>query len=345
MFGSRGAGVPPAKIRRTTKIRRTKRRGQSLIEFAVVALVTYLLLAAIITFGFYFYAAQGSQSTVDVLARELSRSPLPAAGIEQFDVLYSDPATLPADAQESVRQFRRRVFDHHYLVLAQSDVLDAVNGGWNQSFVSQLPLVNQQILPLMINDQIGGTRYFRYPGAVYEDNNPSDNPAAPESVGLLVRIPIVSGRGEFGIETISWLPVVEPILAANALGEPVDPFAINADVLQPGMVALRLNYPAQSSVMSSFRRNEAADDYPFEATIGSPNAADDAAVTDSGGPWLPEGPLVASDFEFGPYSGSYSLGKQAAFGSPNFVGTATGVRPFRRVISAQAVYRREVFES
>jgi Flp pilus assembly protein TadG len=35
------------------------RSGQSLVEFAVVALVLYMLLAAILTFGHALYVAQG----------------------------------------------------------------------------------------------------------------------------------------------------------------------------------------------------------------------------------------------------------------------------------------------
>jgi hypothetical protein len=333
------AVVSPVKCQR-----RARRRGQSLIEFALVALVTYMLLAAIVTFGFYFYAAQGSQTTVDFLARELSRSPLPAAKVALIDVFYTDPAgtqstgaTLTPAEQDAVRQFRQRVFDPHYLVLAQSDVLDEANGGLDQSFVGGLPIVNQQLIPLMLSDRIGGTMYFRYPGAIYQDTNAADDPSAPPTTGLLVRIPVVSSRSATGVETVSWVPVVEPILDAGDN----DPFPINAAGAQQGLVALRLNYPAQSGAMTGFRANPAG---PFEPTIGNPNAADDASVTNSGSQWAPDGPLVASDHEFGAHTGPYGLGKQAAFASPQFIGDATGVRPFRRVISAQAIYRREVFE-
>ena len=57
------------------------RRGQALVEFAVVCLAVYLLLAAILTFGQWLYSAQGLQQAVDVAAREISRTPLPAAQI------------------------------------------------------------------------------------------------------------------------------------------------------------------------------------------------------------------------------------------------------------------------
>ncbi|MEZ6090001.1 MAG: pilus assembly protein [Pirellulaceae bacterium] len=42
------------------------RSGQSLVEFAVVALVLYMLLAAILTFGHALYVAQGLQGAVDL---------------------------------------------------------------------------------------------------------------------------------------------------------------------------------------------------------------------------------------------------------------------------------------
>ena len=44
-----------------------------------MCLAVYLLLAAILTFGQWLYSAQGLQQAVDVAAREISRTPLPAA--------------------------------------------------------------------------------------------------------------------------------------------------------------------------------------------------------------------------------------------------------------------------
>ena len=54
------------------------RSGQSLVEFAVVALVMHMMLAAILTFGHTLYVAQGLQTAADLGAREISRTPLPA---------------------------------------------------------------------------------------------------------------------------------------------------------------------------------------------------------------------------------------------------------------------------
>ena len=49
--------------------RHVNRRGQSLVEFAVVALVVYMLLAAILTFGQLLYCSQGIQQAADVAAQ------------------------------------------------------------------------------------------------------------------------------------------------------------------------------------------------------------------------------------------------------------------------------------
>ena len=62
------------------------RRGQSLVEFAVVSLVVYMLLAAILTFGQMLYSAQTLQQAVDIAAREISRTPLPPTA-DLMDVL------------------------------------------------------------------------------------------------------------------------------------------------------------------------------------------------------------------------------------------------------------------
>src|ERR1700676_5345696 len=57
----------------------TQRKGQLLMEFAFIALILYLLLAGIIDFGRAMFAAQVIQQAVDTSARELSRTPMPAA--------------------------------------------------------------------------------------------------------------------------------------------------------------------------------------------------------------------------------------------------------------------------
>jgi hypothetical protein len=296
------------------------------VEFALIAFVMYLLFAAVVTFGHALFSAQGIQQAADLAAREISRTPLSVASNYTLEyVLYDSAAT--ADPQ--VVEMRRRVFDEHYLVLN----LDTLGGRATlQDLIADLPIVNQQLVPLMISDTVGGTRVLRYPGAVFVDNSaPTLDPPAS---GFLVAIPLVRGRASDGNETIDWVRVIEEIESPSN----PDPFLITSP--ERGLVALRVNYPFQSSAMSSFRPNPAG---PFEPTIGEPNVADDAGVTvvDQDG-FTPTGTPTASDFEFGAYSGTFGLGRQAGFGSPQLAGSS-GVRPYNRLITAQAIYRREVF--
>ena len=77
---------PPAK---SDLLGQRDRRGQALVEFAIVALVVYLLLGGILTFGQLFYEGQTVQQAADVAAREISRTPLSATA-NLMDVLYSN---------------------------------------------------------------------------------------------------------------------------------------------------------------------------------------------------------------------------------------------------------------
>jgi hypothetical protein len=163
---------------------------------------------------------------------------------------------------------------------------------------------------------------IRYPGALLSD--------ATTPTGYTVGIPLVVSRGANGGKTIRWVPVVEEIESDTN----PDPFSIESDAR--GMVALRINYPFQSASMSSFRPNAAG---AFEPNLGNPNLADDGSVTElnsgdrPGG--LVGGSLSGGGLYGGTYAGTYGMGAQGALGQT--------VRPFRRVISAQAIYRREVF--
>lgn len=301
---------------RLSRCRPHARRGSVLVEFALVSLAFYLLLAAILTFGFMLYAAQGTQQAVDFAAREISRLPLPA------NITLEDALKL-----EMVRD---KVFDEHYLVLN----FDTLHGESTlQDLIAKLPQVNQQLVPLMISDRIGGTRVLRYPGAVFNDADGSDDPADPPASGWLVRVPLITGRNADDTESsIRFVPVLEPVVTAENPDE--DPFSITS--AHRGLVALRVNYPFQSAVMSGFRANDAG---PFEPTIGRPIPADDGGIAVEGDQ---PGSGVASDNEFGPYTGAFGLGQQAAMGSEPLT-ESRHVRPFRSVIASQAVYRREVF--
>ena len=220
-----------------------------------------------------------------------------------------------------------------------------------QKSVAEWPVLNQQLYPLMFLDKLpDGTAVLRYPGTLIQD---------PErEAGYTVRIPLLDSTGT----QITWVEVVEEVDTEDRfIGEPVppentshrgtnpDPFILTAaDPNNPnkpiGLVALRINYPFQAAAMSAYR--------PSAAGIFEPNAGNVIENTDSGYTEMnsPRGnlsgrPLVddqgtadtSDDVYTGPYGGSYGLGAQGAWGKT--------VRPFRRVISAQAIYRREVFSS
>ena len=296
------------------------RRGQALVEFAVVSLVIYMLLAAILTFGHALYVAQGLQSAADLAAREISRTPLPAdATLEE---VLTDGSLADIYSPDYL------VFDLDTLGPGQSFFQDVVPG-W--------PVLNQQLATLMIGDRpdFDGNgspdrNFLRYPGALLEDSN--------TPTGYTVGIPIVTSRAEGGAETIRWVPVVEEIDSDDS----PDPFQISSP--QRGLVALRINFPFQSASMSSFRPNPEGQ---FESSLGSPNAADDGEVSelntnDRSGD-LTGAPLAGDSIYSGTYGGQYGLGAQGALGSQSLT-EGKPVRPYRRVISAQAIYRREVFE-
>ena len=291
--------------RRRSFMRRS-RAGQSLVEFAVVALVLYMLLAAILTFGHTLYVAQGLQSAADLAAREISRTPLPAA--INFETALSNGSLNAIYSEDFL------VFDLDTLPAGDSFFTDVIPS-W--------PILNQQLATVMIVDRpiINGTqrRLLRYPGALLTDPN--------TPTGLTVGIPLVTSRGTTGAETIRWVPVVEEIENADNM----DPFNIN----NGGIVALRINCPVQSAAMSSFRPNALGQ---FEPTLGQPNLADDGSVTElNTAPGdLTGAPLVSGNLFAGTYGGQYGLGAQGALGQT--------VRPYRRVITAQAIYRREVFQ-
>lgn len=344
------------------------RRGQSLVEFAVVALVVYMLLAAILTFGHALYVAQGLQTAADLGSREISRTPLPP------NITLDNPANDPEPGALHHDDVRRRIFDEAFLVIDLNAFYGAPGVGPGPNFfqdaVPQMPLLNQQLATLMIVDRPDAdTWLLRYPGALLNRTTalaPPSGAPYPDWVATqyAVGIPVVTSRGPppvlpgphvvGGFETIRWVPIVEEIDSEDSPGDDTqpnpDPFrVVQVDQVNfidhRGIVALRINFPFQSSTMSSFRPNPEG---PFEPTIGFPNAADDGEVTelnpgDRPGD-LTGAPLRNGQRFAGTYGGQYGLGAQGAMGSEYLTG-GRPVRPYRRVISAQAIYRREVFSN
>ncbi len=293
----------------TQKRRQGAQHGGVLIEFALLSLVFYVLVALVVDMGRMIFSAQVLQDAARVAARELSLTPLPAA--MSFDEALDDPTV------------KAQVFDTSLLVI---DLDMFADDPAFQAFLDQLPLVNKMLRPLMIFDQVeieGATRrLLRFPGALLND------PTTPS--GLTVGIPRVESRGENGVETIRWIPVLEEI--PNGSFSLVAPDALNPPP-QRGLVAVRLNYPFQAVTLSGFQQ---APGGMFEANLENRIQADDANVDDSANNPVSGTPFADGDLPtVGPYGGRFGLGGQLAFGGET-------LRPFRKLLSAQAISRREV---
>ncbi len=311
------------------RFRPQSRSGQSLVEFAVVALVMYMLLAAIVTFGHMLYVAQGLQSAADLAAREISRTPLPVT------LVSLDDDNTPGSGALSAEDVRSRIYDDAYLVFDLDRFYDAnPRGSVFTDIVPSLPLLNQQLVTMMIVDRpiVDGVRRWllRYPGALMTRNEAATAPSGRSYESwvedkLTVGIPLLDSAGG-----LRWVGVVEEIESPDG-----DPFNV-ANPRTQGIVALRMNYPFQSAAMSSFRRDRTDPQYPFESTVGRWNLSESipAATSAPGGTPINQ-PIDRDPNNSQTFGGNLGFGVQGAFGS--------AVRPYRRVISAQAIYRREIF--
>jgi len=101
-----------------------------------------------------------------------------------------------------------------------------------------------------------------------------------------------------------------------------------------GLAAVRVNYPYQAATLSAFRPSAPTAIDPIPPNVANFIVAEDGSVSQVGdAPGTPIDDGAAT----GAYAGAYGLGRQFALAGRT-------VRPFRKLISAQAVYRREVVE-
>lgn len=284
-------------------------RGQALLEFALVFLGLYLVMSATIEFGRLFFIAQMLQDVARAGARELALAPLPAS----------------ATFEQGVAATTDRVFDPSQLSI---DLAAFPNPGDLDTHFASLPLVNRMLRPAMIFETLtvegNDCRLLRYPGALLRQ-------AGATGCDFTVGIPRVTARGVDGVETIEWLPVVEEV-RPDAADPATGPFSVTSAGPERGLVALRINYPYQAAMLSGFQGNPAGF---AEPNLSFRIVADDGAVTELAAP--PGGAaILPDDGRAGTYAGSFGLGSQLAF--------AQDLRPFRKLISGQAMFRREVFQ-
>jgi hypothetical protein len=315
-----------ASLRPVSRATPQRRRGQAVLEFALIAIVLYLLMATIIEFGRLLHGSQTVQTIVDQAAREVSRVPL--SSTTTFAAALTDPRV-------------QAIYSEDYLAIDLTAWTDSSQTllGFLQSQTPSVPLVNQAMLPLMFVDSVGGKPLLRFPGALVTSST------APS--GYTVKVPIVTANSPpGGPESIEWHDVLEEVQDSSGNG----PFSVawidssGTNPLPGGMVALRLNYAFEAATMAGYQAQPLDANGETVPNLSYPIVADDGAVTavnspNGGGspvsPDLPPPDEQSGAAYAGPYGGTYGLGEMGL--------QLQTVRPFRKVISAQAIFRREVF--
>ena len=318
-----------------------RRSGQALLEFAVLIPLFLILIGVTISFGLFFYQGNVLQQAVDVAAQEISR--MPFAPTMELGLGRLDKCNL-SDLACQTDEFKNQIYDEKHLVILDS-MWDASTsfGGDFQAYVATLPLLNRLLIPVMIRDNLG--EMTRYPGALVTN----------DAGELTVLIPIVAynyngvidGFYCSGETILEWVAPVEEIrvdhdddgstpnegpfrLVSNSeSGSDIESFT-------RGMVAIRINYPAQSTALIN-RTDIPSSSNPDGVRGQVIVVANDQAMTDgnTGCYSLVVDGLPDAGSSADPFGGRYGLGS---------LGVLKGnVRPFRKVMTFQAIYRREVF--
>ncbi len=213
--------------------RTARNSGQAMVEFAIVAIALYLLIAGILTFGRMFFAAQVLQQASDVFAKELSETPLPPDATLYGTASASETVT-PAALQDPT--VVANVFDQTKLSFNITPWMNNSQGLTLLQYLEQngpLPIVNRLLVPLMIIEQQNGVTTLTYPGIQLDANGNYDIPLL-SSTGTVQMIPVVEAAGS---------PDCFPLQAtSNAAG------TLSAT---GGIAAVRLNYAFQSEWLSA----------------------------------------------------------------------------------------------
>jgi hypothetical protein len=279
-------------------------------EFAILALVLWLLVAGALELGRALAVSQVLQSTARAATRELALAELPAA--LTFDEALRAAGVYDPDSL---------AFD---LDLLRSPACAASLGvdpsEAEEAYFAQLPLANRMLLPVMIRETAvvdGSTReLLRYPGALLR----AASHVSPCASGLTVGVPELED-GE-----VRWVEPIAELAGSRFAFDPVDP-------THSGVVGLRIAYPFHAVGLSNWLRDDAASQAEGRE-VRRPESADDAALSESNPSARPGEPLEDLG-RAGPYAGRFGLGRQLVLGRE--------VRPFRRLLRAQASARRELF--
>ena len=290
-------------------------------------LALWLIAAATLDLGRAFAATHVLQNAARTAARELALRDAP----------------WDADFETALG----RVFDSDYLVVEMECLeREARNSGRNvQAQLAHLLgvhglLLNQMLRPLMIFEQVsvGGQpqRLLRYPGALLSSGQPPRSGRLCAATEFSVGVPQINRTASR--------------IVMHAVVEELQPgaFSLEGGTAQvpAGTVSMRLHYPFQAVGLTSWRlvgglnRAERANEVDGFQIQWTELGEDEASTIGALDARDADGELQA--YAVGPrgtipvYAGRLGLGFQGVFGQ--------NVRPFRRVITAQAVAPREVIE-
>ncbi|GJL55152.1 MAG: pilus biosynthesis protein TadE [Nitrospirales bacterium] len=281
-------------------------RGSVLVEFSLIAVALSLLIAFIVDVARMVFVSQLLQETARVAARELALIPLPPA--LTFEQALRHPLV------------KRRIYDPAALVIDMDQFQDSHR---LEKFLDGLPIVNRMLRPLMIAESItfaGETRtVLRFPGVVVHEHT-SDG-----SLVWSISVPAAGTSREQNAESSRWTSVLEEMK-----GSPEDAQS-GAFSLQPsshgargGLVALRVNYPFQPLFMR-WQPQAILPDSVSISSIEQLNGASDS----SGKSQNPKTSMSS------PQSTTNTNSQTIVSGT---------VKEYPHILSAQAVFRREVFQ-
>ncbi len=319
-----------ARRRRTDRGRGRRerdRRGGVLVEFALVAFAVWLLLAGVLELGRAFSAQQILQHAARTIARELSQ--LELAHDASFDA-----------ALRSVVDSRFLVIDSG--LLARCGVADFGTPGHGSDldrlFAESLPIGNRLLRPLMIRDRLGELELLRYPGALLVRTDGGVSATSGCDAGSLYTVGIPQLDEAAG--SVRWLPVVEESPGPGALATRREGFALS----EGAWAGIRLHYPFQSAALLAGRETGIVDPATGRSTqslIDADTSHADQGLESLGASLLSAGGGATATTHLATYAGARGLGR--VFSMPDASGNARAVRPYRRLLSATAGFRREIF--
>ena len=303
-----------------------RREGGILVEFCVSVMALWLIVAATVDLGRAFSAAHLLQSAARSAAREM------ALDGNRWNATFQDALS--------------NIFRQDHLVVDVSCLEERAeargttpDGFLQEDLRDQGLILNLALKPLMIFEDVNLSgqrrRLLRYPGALLLSGQ-VDDPSSCAREDFAVGIPEINDAAS----EIRMQPVVEePVSTAYGLDYP------SGGPVPPGTASLELRYPFQAVALSGWRLVDGinrpvlvseTEGYSTELdeSLGSNAALIGGLDTQGEGGTLQAYAQNGAGQTIPVYGGRLGLGFHGVLGKE--------VRPYRRVIKAQAMAPREI---